>query len=235
MKILITLYFALFFLLTSCASLTKTQVKSVNNYSQLLQEYSFYPSAIFKEIGEIKYQAEQLNSANTLPKAMYSNLITTYKGKKRFLEQAEKLDLSINVIAIYALGLKKLSSSNLSETLDTASTKLGTNIDGLIKNYNSKSSSPNQLPTNFGALISKGIIFLGSTYTKAQQAKEIKDYVAKGVSPVNALTNSIRESLDELILNESHGSITTTDLELTTNYNAFLETVYEQKNYNIFR
>lgn len=131
-----TLNFFLFILtlalISGCASLTKTQVASVNTYSGILEKYSDFPSSIIKEFIQVKYEVEQLNTGTFSDTIVNSKLWMSYFGRKKALKEAEKIDIGIKIIAEYASALEKLSSKNLADNVGKEATKLGTNIDTLI-------------------------------------------------------------------------------------------------------
>ncbi len=186
--------------IAGCASLTKTQIESVNTYSCLLEKYSEYPGSIIEEFIQIKYDVEQLNTGTFNDTAVNSKLWTSYYGKKKALKDAEKIDVGIKVIAEYASALVMLSSEDLSNRVDKGSKKLGSNINSLISQYNLKSDK--KIPSGIGKLITGVVSLLGSSYVKQQQATDLKKFINEGDSLISMLTDAIKTELTKTVINE---------------------------------
>lgn len=186
--------------ITGCASLTKTQIESVNTYSCLLEEFSEYPGSIIEEFIQLKYEVEQLNTGTFNDTAVNSKLWVSYYGKKKALKEAEKIDIGIEVITEYASALVKLSSKDLSDHMDKGSKKIGTNIDSLISLYNLKSDK--KIPSEIGKLVISTVALVGSGYVKQQQAKELKKFINEGDSIISMLTDAIKTELTRTVINE---------------------------------
>lgn len=190
----------LIFVISGCASLTKDQVKSVHIYSQLLKEYSAYPSTAITELVDLEYEATLLNSGTFADRLANQQLWSAYAAKKSQLEAAADVDLSIKIVGEYADALVKLSSKDLRDSIGTSSQRLGTNIDSSIAEYNSSPKTVKKIPIGIGALIGEGITFLGTQYTRNEQARKLRLYVKEGNVLIPIVTDAIAAGMNDLIV-----------------------------------
>jgi hypothetical protein len=186
--------------LMGCASLTKTQINSVNKYALLLEKNSDYPGAILTEYINIQYEIQKLNTGTFHDTLVNTKLWNSYKGKNKALKEVRKVDLSLKIIGEYAAALNKLSSKELYENIKNPSQKLGTHIDTLINEFNSINNNP--IPAGIGMLISKGLTECGQSYVKNKQAKELKKFIQEGEPLVSLTTTCINNNLDTLIIRQ---------------------------------
>lgn len=186
--------------IAGCASLTKSQIESVNSYSGLLEKYSKFPGSIIEEFIQIKYDVEQLNTGTFNDTAVNSKLWISYYGKQKALKDAEKIDIGIKVMAEYASALVILSSKDLSARVNKESKKLGSNMDSLISLYNLKSDK--KIPSGIGKLVTSTVSFIGSAYVKQQQANYLKKFINEGDSLILILTDAIKSELTKTVINE---------------------------------
>jgi hypothetical protein len=191
-----------FFLLifASCASLTKTQVTSIHNYSDLLEKNADYPAVIVKEYLSIEYEIQNLNSGTFNDSEVNTKLWNSYKGRNKALKAANKVDLCLKIIGEYASALNSLSSKNLYEDIDSPSRKMGTNIDSLINKFNSISGE--DIPPGIGKLVTLSLTQLGHSYVKNKQANELKKYILEGEPLISITTSNIKNNLDSLVLSK---------------------------------
>jgi len=185
--------------MAGCASLTKTQVESVNTYSTLLEKYADYPGSIIKEFIQLKYDVELLNTGTFSDTVVNTRLWTSYNGKKKALEEAAKIDLGIQLIAEYASALAKLSSKDLSDKVVSSTKKMGTDMDSLISVINSKSDL--KIPSGIGELVKSSYSSIGSIYVKHRQAKDLKRFVGEGEKIIPLITEVIKTDLIKMVIN----------------------------------
>jgi len=188
------------FVIAGCASLSRDQVKSVHVYSQLLKEYTAYPGTAITELVDLEYEATLLNSGTFADRLANQQLWSAYESRKSQLAAAADVDLSIKILGDYADALVKLSSKDLRDSIGTFSQRLGTNIDLAIEQYNSSPKTVKKIPAGIGALVGEGITFLGTHYTRNEQARKLKQYVKEGNVLVRIVTDAIANGMKELIL-----------------------------------
>jgi methyl-accepting chemotaxis protein len=200
MTLLIKIVLVSLLVLTSCASLTKTQVASVHKYAQLLETNADYPGIIIKEYISIEYDIQKLNTGTFSALEVNAKMWNSFKGKSNALKAANKADLGMKIIDEYASALNKLSSKELYEDISGSSGKLGTNIDSLINKFNS--INDRAIPLGTGKLITKTLTQFGQGYVKNKQANELKQYILEGDLLVSVTTSCIQNNLDSLILRQ---------------------------------
>jgi hypothetical protein len=160
-------------MLGSCASLTKTQIKTVNHFAQITKDFSAFPSKIMTELAEIRTK-RGVYFANSLsdPKLHIDVLDSVYFNKNHAYKVSAKVDITFKIIDKYAQSLLILSSDRYENELIEQSKNFGVNIDSLIIKYNDIDNTI-KLPTGIGAAVSKLVIMGGQQYLRAKQAKEI--------------------------------------------------------------
>jgi len=188
------------FMVSGCASLTRDQVKSVHVYSQLLKEYTVYPGAAINELVDLEYEATLLNSGTFADRLANQQLWSAYESKKSQLAAVADVDLSIKILGEYADALFMLSSKDLRDSIGTSSLRLGTNIDSSIAQYNSSPKTVKKIPAGIGLLVGEGLTFLGTHYTRNEQARKLKLYVKEGNILVPIVTDAIALGMKELIM-----------------------------------
>jgi hypothetical protein len=185
---------------TGCASLTTSQISSINRYSRILEKNADYPGIIIKEFINIKYDIELLNTGTISPAQANTKLWNSCNGKKEAIKKSLKADVCLKIIKEYGSGLTRLSSGDLYKNIARPSEKLGANIDKLIASYDSLSDQ--SLPAGAGNLLSVGITNIGQGMIRNRQAKELKRYVRDGDTLISIITRNLKVELDTLILKQ---------------------------------
>ena len=205
--------------LLSCASLTKTQIKTVNRFALTTQGFSAYPSKIMTGLADVRtkrgaYYANSLSNPNlhlAVLDSLYAKKIAAYKV-------SAKVDVTFKIIDKYAQSLALLSSDKYETKLDKQAASSGLGIDSLAKMYNTIDPA-NQVPTGIGAAISKLVLLDGHLYLQPKQAREIKKFMPQAdtliaVMTTNLLTFLTASTIDTLINEEAWG--------INENYLSFL-------------
>lgn len=191
----------LLFLCIACASLSKSQLKSIQSYAGLLKENAEFPSVAINECINLKFDIELLNSGTFSDSLVNKKLWMSYKGKEEALKKALKADLTVKIIAHYATALYDLSSPKPIEALSQSSENLGKNIDKLIGQYNSLAVGKN-LPEGIGPLVSGAISMAGKQFVRAKQAREIKKLILAGDTLIGILSDNLAVELERLLIKE---------------------------------
>ncbi|MEP7144017.1 MAG: hypothetical protein ABI707_14140 [Ferruginibacter sp.] len=214
-----TLIITLGLLLGSCASLTKTQIGAVNQFSQASKNFSAYPSRVMTALAEIRVK-RGVYFANTLdsPKLHINELDKIYQARKNSYKYSAKVDTTFKIIDKYAQSLMLLSSEKYVSDLKTQANNFGVDLDSLIKGYNSI-EGVKQVPAGIGGAINKLIVLGGKQYVRSKQAKEIKKFVPAADSLISVMTTNLLEFLQSkniqfLVKNEEE--------EVNSNYLSFL-------------
>jgi hypothetical protein len=206
-KLLFTLVLGLF---TSCASLTTTQIESVNQYATSVKKFSAYPSKIITGLAEIR-EKRGVCYVNSLsdPKLHIDALDSVYSNKIHAYKASKQVDITFEIIDKYAQSLALLSSDDIQTNIDKESKSFGVSLDSLVGTYNKIDKSKN-LPTNVGSAVSQLIAFGGKQYVKNKQAKEIREFVLKADTLISTMTTNLliflkSENIDQLISAEEWG------------------------------
>jgi len=190
----------LFLTVAGCASLTGTQISSINRYSRLLEKNAEMPNAVITGLVSVKYDIELLNTGTVSPDQANEKLWNSYKGKETSLEKAGRADAGLKLLGEYAVALARLSSKGLSEDIKKPSEKLGISADTLVACYNRAVGS--RVPPGIGLLLSKGTIFIGRSLIRNAQADALREYAQEGDTLVALVTEVLKRQMDSLILGQ---------------------------------
>jgi hypothetical protein len=212
-------------LCTGCASLTKSQLNEVNAFGQLTCNFSAYPGTVVSTYNHI-HQEQELYRANSLanPSAHFTAIAQANDFKRITNPFSEKIDLTLKIIDQYAQGLVLLTSNKHNKTLDTAATKFGTSLDGLITNYNKLDPSA-KLPTGIGSAVAAVITLGGDIYIRAKQAEDIKQIVPMGDKIIEKMTENLLAFLGPVDDPDTKGLkylISQEKISVGNNYQAYL-------------
>ena len=194
----------------SCASLTKTQIESVNQFAHHSQNFSAFPGRIMTELAEIR-TIRGVWYANSLavPKFHIDVLDSVYFNKTHAYNVSEKSDITFRVIDKYAQSLALLSCDRYEKEFVKQTEGFGVGLDTLIKRYN-RIDNTVALPEGVGAVAGKLVIMGGRQYIMSRQAREIKKFVPQADTLVAVMTSNLlqflkSENIDELIRAEEFG------------------------------
>jgi hypothetical protein len=190
----------LFLAVAGCASLTGSQISSINRYSRLLEKNAEIPGTIITGFVSLKYDIELLNTGTVSPDQANEKLWNSYRGKEAALEKAGRADASLKLLGEYAVALARLSSKELSEDIKKPSEKLGISADTLIACYNRATGIT--IPPGIGLLLSKGTIFIGRSIIRNTQTDALREYVQEGDTLVALVSQVLKDELDSLVLGQ---------------------------------
>ncbi len=197
-------------MLCSCASLTKNQVRSVNQFAQTTKDFSAFPSKIMTELAEIR-AIRSVYFANSLTDpVLHKNVLdSVYFNKNHAYKVSDKVDISFKIIDKYAQSLAILSSDRYENELTAQSGSFGIGIDSLVQIYNDIDKTK-KLPTGIGGAVSQLVIMGGQQYLRTKQAKEIKKFIEQADTLIAVMTSNLliflkSENINELINAEERG------------------------------
>lgn len=211
------------FCLSSCASLTTSQLKEVNTFGTLTKTFSSTPGQIFSTINNAHVE-EQLLFGSTIHKPddhleIVTELYNDQQSKKTLNKQA---DASMQILNDYGQKLAHLAADVNSENLDTSAFALGSDLDKLIESYNSLVPAHN-IPTGIGAFFGQLVATGGDLYIKRKQAEGVKEFVKKGDVLVAAIGEAIKDNLGGSGQASLGGLIVSKKADLKRNYLHFLK------------
>lgn len=172
--------------LYSCASLTKSQVESVNNFATLASQGSAYPEKVLNQIIEVRYDNRILLASQNVGEGnpiTFKELENLSGNKKDELAPIKGITKSLGVINAYAQALKRLSSPDFAKTAGTSAETLGKSVDELTAVINQNAGTK---IANVGGALTKTLKEVGGRYIRYKQTRAIKEYVNTGDSLVEA-------------------------------------------------
>ncbi len=207
-------------ILSSCASLTKTQIKSVNQFARTTKDFSVYPSKIMVELAEIRFK-RGIYYANSLtdPKLHIEELANIYSHKKFDYKVSKKVDVTFKIIDKYSQSLVLLTSDKYEKDIEKQAKNFGIDIDSLIT-INNSINGATRIPSGLGNAVSELIVLGGKQYVRTKQAKEIKKFVSLADTLISTMTFNLLEFLQSQNINEL---IVGEEREITRNYLSFLQ------------
>jgi len=206
-------------LLSSCASLTKSQIEAVNHFARTSNHFSAYPSKIMASLADIRIK-RGVYFANSLdnPDTHIEELNNLYAALKDDYGSSAKADITFKIIDKYAQALLLLSSDTHAADLDSQARTFGTGLDSLITTYN---NVPGVKPVHsgLGGLVGSLILAGGKQFIRTQQAKALQEFVPQSDTLIAVMTGNLLEFLEStniefLIKNEEKG--------IQGNYKSFL-------------
>lgn len=212
--------FSVALIFSNCATLTKSQIESVNHFAKTSEDFSDYPSKIMEEMAEIRTK-RGIYYANTLsdPKLHLNELDNIFEQSLFDQSALKKIDVTFKIIDKYAQSLALLSSDKYGTDLEEYSGKFGIGIDTLIAIYN-RLEGTTKLPVGIGKAVGQLFVFSGKQYIRIKQGKEIKKFVFFADTLVNVMTNNLLEYLKSSAINEQ---IEGEEREITRNYLSYLQ------------
>lgn len=196
--------------LSGCASLSKSQMISIQSFSSSCDNFARYPSALFVEMAKIRaergcYYAASLSD----PLLRIKELNSLNKALASDLALAKKMDISFEILDTYQRALKSLSHTDRYNNTGREFRSLGRNLDSLINRYNLIDIS-DPLPLGIGKAVGKIVGYGAELYVRNMQTKAVREYVIAGDSLVGAVSESIvgilsSKSVADLIENEAKG------------------------------
>lgn len=227
-------------LLSSCASLSKSQVEAVHQFAQTSRQFSAYPSEILTAMADLRvkrgvYYVNALANPADIDDASTSDdtidslrevavtahvkeLNELYAAKKNDYGTSEKVNITFKIIDKYAQALLLLSSDKHVANLEDQAANFGVSLDSLISKYNSMQGTT-KVRNGIGGLIGSLIMAGGKQFIRAKQAKEIQRFVPAADEMIGVMTNNLLDflqsgSINTLIKNEETG--------IQNNYRSFL-------------
>lgn len=213
-----TMLFLLIYM-SSCASMTKAQLKRVNSLAVVSDSSMTGPGSVLKLLNEVRLErgliyAASLQGADTRLQEL--NALADAQTQQSRL--ADKSDVCINILESYIRALKSVSS-------ETRWKQNGTELRGIGRNMDSLAIAYNKL--DWGTLYEPGIAkqigkttgYLAEQYGKHRQRYVVKGILEHGDTLVDACVKSL---VAELKSDDFKSLITNERTGLENNYRAYL-------------
>jgi len=205
---------------TTCASLTKSQLQRVTNLTVASDTVIATPKAIFNELAAVRlerglYYAASLTSAVAREKEINA-LATASIADEQLVGRAEGY---VNVLNSYLRALRSISATTRWQAYGTEWRGIGRNIDSLLLRFNQTELIDTQIPVGWAKLSGQYAGYMSERFMRMRQAKIVRSFVTEGDTLVATCTSGLIEILKQgdlidLIENESQG--------LKNNYEAYL-------------
>ncbi|MFA6352309.1 MAG: hypothetical protein WCW86_08300 [Bacteroidales bacterium] len=205
---------------SSCATLSKEQLKSIETFSTACDNFSLYPSLLFTEIADVrlergKFYAASLNDAQN----RIDELNALHKAHEQDLLLAAKYDASLKILQSYSNALNLLVSDNRSKTRGTEFRSLGRTLDSLIIEVNTLKIFTDALPTGIAKSAATIVAYGAENLLKVKQHRLTRAFVSEADTLIQVLVTSLVQTLQDpkvavMIENEKSA--------LPANYKSFL-------------
>jgi hypothetical protein len=220
LKYILLLFVIANLVFTSCAVLTTSQLKQVNNLTVASDTIVVTPKIIFDELATVRlerglYFAASLTSANARGKEINA-LATASLTDEQMVNRTE---VYVNVLNSYLRALRSISATARWSDYGTEWRGIGRNIDSLILRYNQTDLFDTKIPVGWAKLSGQYMGYLNERFMRVRQTKIVKSFVTEGDTLLSACVDGLidllkKGDLIELIENESEG--------LKNNFNAYL-------------
>ena len=205
---------------TSCAVLTKSQLKMVTNLTVASDSVAVTPKIIFDELSTVRLERGLFYSASLTSAAAREKEINELASASIADEQlVNRTEVYINILNSYLRALRSISSDARWSAYGTEWRGIGRNIDSLLLRFNQSELIDMEIAIGWAKLSGQYMGYISENYARSRQAKTVKDFVAEGDTLVALCTEGLidllkKGELDELIKNENEG--------LKSNYEAYL-------------
>ncbi len=183
--------------LSGCSTLSKSQLKSVENFATGCDTFSRFPSLLYTGLSDLRKE-RGLYFASTLstPETTMKELNSIYEASVLDRKLAKKMDASLLVLKRYASVLKTLSSENRSSVYGTEFRSLGRSLDSLLVSYNSLQWTKS-LPTGILSMVGRITGFGAELISASSRAKLLKEFAKEGDTLVAVLCNSLKGTISD--------------------------------------
>ena len=204
---------------SSCAVLTDSQLKMVENLAWKADTVVSSPVYIFKSLSHIRlerglYYAASLNSAD----ARYNEINAMAEAVVSDKSTIRKAGIYIDVINSYVRAVGSLSNDERWRGVGREFRGIGSKVDSLIMFYN-KLNVKDEIPVGFSKLAGKTLGVLSEKIMKGERAAFLKDFIIEGDTLISVCVDSLcgilkGDKMNSLIENECEG--------LQNNYKIYL-------------
>lgn len=196
--------------LSSCASLSKGQIKAIDSFTASCDSFSKHPTLLFEEMANIRAErALWYSSSLSDPQLRVEELNSVYGAYIKDMSLAKKAGVSVEILLTYKRALKVLAGKARWEDAGREFRSLGRTLDSLVRKFN-ELEIVDALPLGIGKSAGRVAGYTAEVLNKRAQAKSVKGFVIQGDTLVKAVTEVLCEilaspSVNLLIENEKRG------------------------------
>ena len=214
------IFIIIFFIVTSCAVLTDSQLKMVTNLTVASDSVSVTPRIIFEELNAVRLERGLFYAASlTTAVAREKEINALAEASISDAQFVNNTEVYITVLNSYLRALRSISADVRWSAYGTEWRGIGRNVDSLILRLNQVDITDMEISVGWAKLSGQYIGYLNENYMRSRQAKIVKEFVTEGDTLVAVCVDGLIELLrrgevEELIANEVEG--------LKNNYEAYL-------------
>jgi len=181
---------------SSCSTLSKEQLHSIEKFSNACDSFSRYPSLLFTEIAQIRlerglFYAASLSDAQN----RVEELNALHKAHSQDLQLANQYDASLKILKSYSSALKLLVSENRSKSRGVELRSVGRSLDTLVTHVNSLNLFKEALPVGIAKSAAIMVGYGAEKLLKRKQHRLAKSFIKEADTLVQTLVASLVESL----------------------------------------
>ena len=205
---------------TSCASLTTSQLQRVTNLTVASDTVIATPKAIYNHLAAVRLERGLYYAASLTSAAAREKEINALAAASIADEQlVNRVEVYVNVLNSYLRALRSMSATARWQAYGTEWRGIGRNIDSLLIRFNQTELIDTKIPVGWAKLSGQYAGYMSERFMRVRQAKIVRAFVTEGDTLVAACTDGLIELLKngdliDLIENESQG--------LKNNYEAYL-------------
>lgn len=182
-------------LLGGCASLSKTQLESVNQLALTTKSFSAYPSRLMSELADIRFRRGAYFASTLSDPKLHLGLLDSIYNQKVFDAGASaRMELTMKILDRYAQSLLLLSSDKYQKDLVPQAKSFGVSLDSLVA-LNNRIDGSVTLPVGLGGAVGKLVLLGGKQYSTIKQAREVVRFMAKADTIVATMTSHLERQL----------------------------------------
>jgi len=189
-------FLSVLLLVSSCGTLSKEQIKSVEKFSNACDSFNRYPSLLFAEVARIRMERGLFYAASLSdPSNSIEELNSIYMAFEQDMKLASKCDISLKILKSYSNALEVLSSDERWKSRGVEFRSLGRAMDSLVIQTNKLHIFQEELPVGIANSAAKIVAYGAQALLKRKQHRLICTFVGESDTLVQALVFGLVQTL----------------------------------------
>jgi hypothetical protein len=177
------------FLISGCATLTKSQIDAVSKFGKITENYGTTPSKAIDAYAELQlYTSAAEVSTMQDEEAVLNHIDESLETYDDIVKRSKKAGKSFKVLSLYSKLLIQLTDDKYTKSLDSDSKKIADSLDSAIESYNSYYDTEIDSFGGTAAAIIRGV---GGLYIRSKQSEAIKKLVKDADPAIEEMTTAI--------------------------------------------